>query len=429
MLLKISRLYDSHTHWLGTGQIAAGLQLFDLKAPDEIRTIQRHPWYFRGNFLVGFGWNFSSLPKTQPTKELLDQVFPDIPVFFSKSDGHGSWLNTLALQHLGFPETHSGLLMEEEHFKAYSSLPPYTDEQVAQSLLRAMKIFHQAGFTHIRDLTCDQQQWEQALKLDQSGHLKLYVEENFLCEAPQFLERTLQTIAKARSEQTSHLKVQGIKIFFDGTLGSDTAMLSCSCHSHGTTTAAAKPELKKTWNLEELEDLLQRAWGQGFEVSVHTIGDEAVHQVVLTARKVMATNKYTGWLNLEHVQVLRPETLQMMKALHVRCFMQPCHWLSDRAWLKEKLGDLYKYAFPWGALSRSGIPLFFGSDTPVARTSFWDNEQALRESKKARIPALKGEASDFHSHPVGTSEPTFTVFQNQKLQQVIFDGKELITES
>jgi hypothetical protein len=415
-LLKIPRLYDSHTHWLGTGQVANGLQLFALSAADDLRKIQIEPTHFRSDWLVGFGWGSGNWSDgNTPDKVLLDELFPNFPVFFSKADGHSSCLNSLAVSRLGLPASHSGFLSEGEHFTAYSSLPAYSDQQVSAALQKATAIFNRAGFTHIRDMTCDPQQWEQAVKLDQAGELTLYVEENFLCETPAVLERTLQSLGAAKQQQTPHLKVQGIKIFFDGTLGSDTALLSqCACQTKNS-----------GWTAEDLEILLKETWSKGFEVSVHTIGDEAVHQVVSVARKVMAANQHTGWLNLEHVQVLRPETLQMMKALHVRCHMQPCHWLGDRLWLKEKLGELYKYAFPWGALSRSGIPLYFGSDSPVAPASFWDNERALRESAKAKIPALKGRAIEFHTHPVPTRSETYTVFEEHELQEVVFEGRAL----
>jgi predicted amidohydrolase YtcJ len=423
MLLKIPRLYDSHTHWLGTGQVANGLQLYSLSTPEDIRTIKLLPSHFRGGWLVGFGWNpalFKNYSKSAIA--LLNEVFPDAPVFFSSADGHSSWLNSLAAKELGLPAGHPGLLSEEDHFVAYSALPAYSDEQVYSALLRSNEIFNQAGFTHIRDLTCDQQQWQQALKMDQSKQLSLYVDVNFLCESPALLPKVIDLLVAARAEESSRLKVQGIKLFFDGTLGSDTAMLSgrpCLCNSPGKSQSFA-------WTKEDLEMVFRKVWAKGFEVSVHTIGDEAVHQVVTTARKVMATNERTGWLNLEHVQVLRPETLQQMKALHVRCHMQPCHWLSDKAWLKEKLGDLYKYAFPWGALSRSGIPLFFGSDSPVAEPSYWNNEQALRESVRARISGLKGDIVQFHTQPRKTELETYTVFENKTLTEVVFDGQQIL---
>jgi len=417
MLLKIPRLYDSHVHWLGTGQIAVGLQLYDLQKAEDIAQIPVLPEYFRGQWLVGFGWDHNKWPDKQlPSKETLDRAFPDFPVMLQRGDGHCSWLNSMALEKLGFECGHSGILMEEEHFKAYYSLPKLSDAQIRQALKKGCEIFNQAGFTHIRDMTCDEQQWRAATELDRAGELTLYVQENFLCEKPKDVDRILELLEKAKTEETPHLKAQGIKVFFDGTLGSDTAWLSqCKCAPH-----------KFSWSSEDIETLLMKAWSKGFEVAIHTIGDEAAHQVVQAARKVMATNQYTGWLNLEHVEVLRPETVLMMKALHVRCHMQPCHWLSDKAWLKEKLGDLYKHAFPWGTLSRSGIPLYFGSDSPVARTSFWDNQQALAESAKARIPALKGSIVDFHSFSGATLGETFTVFEDQTLKELVFDNRRLI---
>jgi len=417
MLLKIPRLYDSHVHWLGTGQIAVGLQLFDLQKPEDIANVEVKPEYFRGKWLVGFGWDHNKWPdKKLPTKEILDRAFPNFPVMLQRSDGHASWLNSIALDQMGFECSHSGVLQEEEHFQLYYSLPKLSDAQIRQSLKKGCEIFNSAGFTHIRDMTCDEQQWRAALALEQAGDLTLYVQENFLCEKPSDINRILSLLETAKTQETAHLKAQGVKVFFDGTLGSDTAWTSqCNCTQH-----------KFAWTSDDLETLLKKTWSKGFEVAIHTIGDEAAHQAVLAARKVMATNQYTGWLNLEHVEVLRPETVQMMKALHIRCHMQPCHWLSDRAWLKEKLGDLYKHAFPWGTLSRSGIPLHFGSDSPVAKSSFWDNQRALKESTKEKIPALKGDITEFHSFSGATLGETYTVFSEEKIQDLVFDGKKIL---
>ena len=417
MRLEISQLYDSHVHWLGTGLIETGLKLFDLRNANEIAEVEIKPEYFRQEWLVGFGWNQTSWPDAKmPSREILDRVFPNHPVMFQRADGHTSWLNSLALKKLGYAADHSGILREEEHFVAYSALPKYSDAQIQAALTYAMNLFNQQGFTHIRDMTCDEQQWQQAVAMDKTGLLTLYVQENFLCERPADLDKTLKAAEAARMQNTKHVQVQGIKIFYDGTLGSDTAYLSkCNCGPQ-----------KFAWSFEDIETVLRKSWEKGLEVAVHTIGDEAAHQVVRIAREVMATNKLTGWLNLEHVEVLRPETIQMMKALHVRCHMQPCHWLSDKEWIVEKLGDLYKNAFPWGALSRSGIPLHFGSDSPVAKISYWDNERALRESIKAKIPALKGEVQDFHRFPKSEGTKNMAVFEEQKLTHLYFDDRLII---
>ncbi len=58
MLLKIPRLYDSHTHFLATGEFAAGLNLFDLPSAEAIQELQLEgKTAFRGDWLVGFGWD------------------------------------------------------------------------------------------------------------------------------------------------------------------------------------------------------------------------------------------------------------------------------------------------------------------------------------------------------------------------------------
>ncbi|MBC7370028.1 MAG: amidohydrolase family protein [Bdellovibrionaceae bacterium] len=416
MRLEISQLYDSHVHWLGTGLIETGLKLFAMTCEEDISKYEIKPEYFRDDWLVGFGWNQSRWPdEKMPSKQTLDRVFPDFPVMFQRADGHTSWLNSKALAKLGYGAEHAGILREEEHFKAYSSLPKYSDLQIRAALKKAMNLFNREGFTHIRDMTCDEQQWQQAIAMDQAGELTMYVQENFLCEEPRDLDRILDIAEIAKAQQTKHVQAQGIKIFYDGTLGSDTAYLSqCAC----------SPK-KFAWSFEDIETLIRKSWKRGFEVAVHTIGDEAAHQVVRIAREVMATNQLTGWLNLEHVEVLRPETIQMMKALHVRCHMQPCHWLADREWIVDKLGDLYKHAFPWGTLSRSGIPLHFGSDSPVAKISFWDNDRALRESVRAKIPALKGDILDYHRFPGTNPLKNLAVFEGQVLSELFFDGRSI----
>ncbi len=45
----------------------------------------------------GFGWRYSAFPITGPTKQDLDAIWPDVPVFFGAIDGHSAWINSKAL--------------------------------------------------------------------------------------------------------------------------------------------------------------------------------------------------------------------------------------------------------------------------------------------------------------------------------------------
>lgn len=48
--------------------------------------------------LITYGWHLANFPKEGPVKEDLDEIFPDYPVLFIRSDGHGAWANTRALE-------------------------------------------------------------------------------------------------------------------------------------------------------------------------------------------------------------------------------------------------------------------------------------------------------------------------------------------
>ena len=180
------------------------------------------------------------------------------------------------------------------------------------------------------------------------------------------------------------------------------------------------------WPLSEVREVFVRTWQAGLAVSVHTIGDEAAHQVLTVAAEVWREGIH-GSLNVEHGEILRPETIALLKETKALVHMQPCHWLSDRRWLKEKLGTLYSYAFAWAALQASGISYQWGSDSPIEEASVYNNWKALSESAGEGIPPLEGNLLAAHSHPDPSWGPGCqSVFENGQIKELIFDGKKLI---
>jgi predicted amidohydrolase YtcJ len=96
MLLKIPRLYDSHTHFLATGEWSLGLKLGNLLEPEDVQHIQLQPAYYRADWLVGSGFNPATWTSQANLKSILDQYFPQTPVSFVRLDGHSSWWNSRA---------------------------------------------------------------------------------------------------------------------------------------------------------------------------------------------------------------------------------------------------------------------------------------------------------------------------------------------
>jgi predicted amidohydrolase YtcJ len=418
MHLKIPRLYDSHTHLLATGEFSKRKPLNSLSSAEAIGDFVFTESDQRGEFYLGFGWNEQNWP-SKPHKKILDVKFPGKAFYLPRVDGHSAWLSSKALELLGLT-SETGILSESEHLKAWDQLPAYTAEQMQRHLLNACAVYNQAGFTHVRDLSCTEEIWQGLQSLESKSELTIAVEENFTCHNLVDFEKALKSALYCRDHQSALVRSKGIKVFYDGSLGSETALLS---EPYGADPARGKG--KVSWNLSDLEVVIKRTWKEKLEVSVHTIGDEAVHHIVTLARKISAEG-FVGRLNLEHVQVLRSETLKMMKPLHVRCYMQPCHWLSDRVWIKEKLRSLYSQAFPWEILRGMQVPLFWGCDSPIEPSNFWSNMKALEESSKDGIKAFKGDKIACHTHPDENFAPSFTVFNDEKLEEVTFVGKKII---
>lgn len=416
MILK--NLYDSHTHWMPTGEVALGLDLRALKSKHDLSNLQLKAEHYRGEWLTGFGWDENDFSDLELNKETLDQVFPDKPVFFSRVDGHSSWLNSTSLKKLGI-QSSNGILKEKEHIEALLSLPDFSKEQKILFLKTAVEIFNSQGFTHIRDMGTTESQFMCARELEQAGSLTLLAIHNFVCENIQDFDRAMGEAIRCKKLETDLLKVAGLKFYFDGSLGSETALLSIPYEGKvGNTQGLVN------WEEDKLAEVIKETWRRGFEVSVHTIGDEAAHRVVQMARKIYSEG-VSGHLNLEHVEVLRPETIQAMKSLHVTCFLQPCHWLTDRKWLAKKLSGLAKYAFPWEALRLAKIPFYFGSDAPIEPTSLFNNLKALSESSENGIRKLGDDPFKFHICDKFPLADTYTEISEEKIIQVIFRGKRL----
>jgi predicted amidohydrolase YtcJ len=195
-----------------------------------------------------------------------------------------------------------------------------------------------------------------------------------------------------------------MKLFYDGTLGAQTALVSQDylCPHKG----AGFSRGQRAWSAEAFQLAVRRIWQSGLEVSVHVLGDQAADEVVSLIRETMAQTQdgpVFGKLSLEHVELLRPETIQKMKSMHVSCYMQPSHAVSDSQWLPDLIGTNMQYAFRWESLLAAGIPVYWGSDSPIMQPSIELTLQGLLQqttwkgkNKQSKLLELLRRG---HTHP------------------------------
>ncbi len=439
----LTQCFDSHLHWQATGDWSHRLFLNKLTAADDVALLKIEAAHFRGEWLTGFGWDQNNfLNKTYPDRQSLDKIFPDVPVAFSRADGHATWVNTVTLKKIGLLSVEgaaiptryeikggkvlldkeglpTGVLLDNAKALVDQQIPKPTGAEVRRHLLEGMRIFHSQGVTHIRDMTCNEVQWEQALHLDEAGLLKLGVLQTFSAEDPKDFHKALKLANSARKQKTQHLKPQSIKIFYDGALGSEGALLSkCYCSGSGHGFRLLEPQ--------ELKEVLKETWDNKWDLAVHTIGDQAVDEVVEVATTLW-NEGFEGRLHLEHAELIRDETLLKMKGRNLICHLQPCHWLSDRKWARRQLGDLANSAFPWRKLEELQIPFYFGSDSPIEPVSVALNLEALDVAKQDGIASMKGDPLLRHQLGDPTWTPnTYTIFEEGKVKELVFEGTHLV---
>lgn len=439
---RIDACFDSHVHWAATGEFSERLMLTHLGSAQEILRLPKESLSEREGWLLGFGWDQTHWPDAdRVNRKILDQWLPDKPILFTRIDGHVGWVNTAALKTAGWINDRSdllisvpkggrvdvdaagrptGLLVDKAYELFLQHVPKMKPPEIRRCLLQATRIFHSEGFTHIRDVGGSREQWEQALLLDRTRLLNLAVEMFFHVEDLDELDSYLDFIEAAKNEPTDNLRAKGVKIFLDGALGSEGAWISEPYRSgsgHGLQILSEK----------EIEDVFRKTWQKRLEVAVHVIGDAAVHQAVSIAHRLRQEG-VRGRLHLEHTEIVRPETISLMKSLDVVCHLQPCHWLSDHRWLKDKVGEtLSSYSFPWRRLQQEEIMFDFGSDTPVEPPSASRTVQAVLESAQNGVPKLLGNPERFMSHPDRSfASNSYSVFEDGRPVQVVFRGDHLI---
>jgi predicted amidohydrolase YtcJ len=160
---------------------------------------------------------------------------------------------------------------------------------------------------------------------------------------------------------SGRLEIRGIKVFYDGSLGSRTAVLAEAY--------ADKPELSAPTERiapERIDELGLRAASRGFQLAVHAIGDEGNRRVLESyARALRGHPDLDHRWRIEHAQVVTPEFFSAAASLGIIASMQPSHAVGDSAWAEERLGpERIQRAYAWRRMFEAGIPVIFNSDVP-----------------------------------------------------------------
>jgi predicted amidohydrolase YtcJ len=197
----------------------------------------------------GFGWRYTMFPITGPTKEVLDKLFPDRPVFLMGIDAHSAWVNSKALQMAGVdakhPDPMPGVSFYQRDAKTneptgwvvetpaeqelLNKIEPLSPDLVINAVEEFMPRFSAAGITAAFDAGVGVMPTENAFKefqrLEKEGKLPLRIVASYYWNTPTITDPVERTIALKEKFNSELFQVGALKIMFDGGEAQHTAVM------------------------------------------------------------------------------------------------------------------------------------------------------------------------------------------------------------
>jgi predicted amidohydrolase YtcJ len=356
---------DSHVHFPTWAVAQHEVRLEDTASMDEAlaRVREAVPTVERGRWLRGRGWRSGDWsPPVEPTKEALDEIAGEVPVALMARDSHSVWLNSAALARAngdlqvpgGVVELDergepTGVLREESCWHFRDAYIETTDDEYAEAMRAGIRIANSRGLTAVHD----KDGWLGALRfwqrLEDEGSLSLRVWQSLPAEKAE----ELVDVDVRSGLGGSRLRLGYLKVFMDGTLGSQTARMldgsGVEITSH-----------------EEFADLIRRAARAGFPVAVHAIGDLANRDALNAFAETRADWQPLGLRQrIEHAQLLAPEDVGRFAELGVSASVQFSHAPSDRDLADRFWSGKTDRAYAYRSLLDAGALLANGSDAPI----------------------------------------------------------------
>ncbi|HKP32739.1 MAG TPA: amidohydrolase, partial [Chitinophagaceae bacterium] len=423
-------LIDAHAHFFG---YASGLSTVDLVGTESWEEILQKLQAFEKNlsagaWLIGRGWDQNDWKvKEFPSKEKLDELFPNRPVFLTRVDGHAAIANQKALDLAnvkagdkltgGDVEVRNGkltgILVDNATDLVSTKIPDPAEADLTKSLLEAQKNCFAVGLTTIDDCGLGYEAVEFAKKLHDNGSLKmrLYI---MLSDA----KKNFDYANRTGKIKTDRLNVSSFKVYADGALGSRGAcLLEPYADKPGWSGFLLSP-------IPHYDSVAKILYEKGWQMCTHAIGDSGNRMVLNTYGKYLKGKNDRRW-RIEHSQVVNKNDFDLFGKYSVIPSVQPTHGTSDMYWAGDRLGaERVKGAYAFKQLmdQNGWIPL--GTDFPVEdispfKTFFaavvrkdakgyppggYQMENALTREQALRGMTIWAAKSNFEEHEKGSLE-------------------------
>ena len=371
---------DAHVHFLSGGIELDSVQLTDATSKEEFarRIRERARKTPKGEWIVGGDWDETKWkPPEIPSKELIDSLTPDTPVFVSRYDGHMVLANSLALRLAGItaqtPDPPGGVIVRDAQGNptgalkdaamdmAAKAIPPLSHEQRLRAIERAMRHALSLGVTSVQNMDPDYADIAVYSELLERGELKVRI-----YAAPLITDVDDQVkIGIGHAFGGPWLRMGAVKAFADGSLGSRTAYFYDPYLDQPNTRGLLSDEMHP---ISLMRDRMMKADAAGLQICTHAIGDEAIATILdLYSEVAQAHGAADRRFRIEHAQHMAAKDFDRFAQLHVIASVQPYHAIDDGRFAEARIGPqraTRTYAFR--TFLNHGVRLAFGTDWDVA---------------------------------------------------------------
>ena len=381
---------DGHSHVSGNSPAVAGVDLSYVVEKDEwLRLIEeadaRMP---EGEWMTGGYWDHTLSDAEFPTKEMLDEVVPDRPVFLNHIDGHYAWVNSLALdlaevtadtpvppggEIVVDPQTGepTGILLETAMGVVRSLIPERSDRQRRDGLAEMYRYANSFGITGLHQMG----DLEDYLYVVENGDPTIRVwygqrgprgsGSGYRAVAAQILDTRADIDARVdatgkQDELGPLLTVGYVKLINDGVLSAHTAVLMEGYRD------------REGWHGEyitepvDLADQVEALTAAGLPVAIHSIGDAAV-SASLDAFAAASDNAVPFPNRIEHIELVHPDDIRRFRELGIVASMQPNHATNAIGYVPLRVGTHREdRAYVWRSMLDAGVTLVFAADYPTS---------------------------------------------------------------
>jgi predicted amidohydrolase YtcJ len=355
-------------------------QLQEIRTKEDLRNVllkhssetKTNPW------VVGRGLKYGIVS----TRQELDEILVDRPVYIGAYDGHTGWANTKALEMAGILREDgremangiivrdpgglaTGELREDDAMHAVLARVPSPDSHRKRELLKlAIQKFNATGITSVHNMNGDMEELMAYAALEDTGEMNMRVYVPYHVK-PETTEDMLAEAAEMARVQLEFVRGGAAKFFMDGVWESYTAF------NIDPYADEQDVEVKPIFSLEHFTRMAALCDRMGLQVAVHCCGDGAVRQAL---DGYQATQKMNGKRDsrhrVEHIEVCQPADMPRFRELGVIASMQTSHaplsLEEDLVWTTRTGSQRWPISFPWRELKNAGAHLSLGSDWTVA---------------------------------------------------------------